>query len=480
MSETEDKLNQLQTRLVHLERYEEAFKRELADIRREIYLLKTKASDNQSGSQIVTEKRPPIREKVHQQTQTEIPSGKEKQEADNQAVPIFEMESAQRSERIKAQSNLEKFIGENLISKIGIVVLIIGVAIGAKYAIDNNLISPLMRIVFGYAVGLSLIGLAIKLKSKYLNYSAVLMSGGMAIMYFITYFAYTLYSIFSQTSAFGLMFFFTVFTVLASLIYNRQIIAHIGLVGAYAVPFLVSENSGRVDILFSYIAIINIGILAISVLKYWKPLYFTSFAFTWLIYSAWYFDDYKSSDQFSLAFSFLILFFSIFYISFISYKVLHKEPFKVENVFLILFNSFLFYGIGYSILDTENLERFLGFYTVINAFIHFAVGAVIYKLKLGDRTAFYLIVALVLTFLTIAVPVQFDGNWITLLWIAEAVFLFTIGRTRRIPLFEYYSFPLITFASVSLVNDWQQAFLPNRKFLKMPFIRFSTVIFIHP
>src|SRR3954469_23614750 len=48
-----------------------------------------------------------------------------------------------------AKANLEKFIGENLISKIGIIVLVLGVGIGAKYAIDNGWISPLMRIIFG-------------------------------------------------------------------------------------------------------------------------------------------------------------------------------------------------------------------------------------------------------------------------------------------------------------------------------------------
>src|SRR5205085_1793120 len=52
-----------------------------------------------------------------------------------------------------ARADLEKFIGENLISKIGIIVLVLGVGIGAKYAIDNGWISPLLRIAFGYVMG---------------------------------------------------------------------------------------------------------------------------------------------------------------------------------------------------------------------------------------------------------------------------------------------------------------------------------------
>jgi len=49
-------------------------------------------------------------------------------------------------------AEIEKFIGENLINKVGIAVLIIGVGIGVKYAIDNDLISPLVRIISGYFV----------------------------------------------------------------------------------------------------------------------------------------------------------------------------------------------------------------------------------------------------------------------------------------------------------------------------------------
>tara|TARA_R110000744_G_scaffold96896_2_gene187243 strand:+ start:10952 stop:11722 length:771 start_codon:yes stop_codon:yes gene_type:complete len=140
----------------------------------------------------------------------------------------------------KRKSNLEKFIGENLINKIGILITVIGVVIGAKYSIENNLISPLTRIILGYLVGLGLIGFGFKLKAKYENYSAVLVSGALAILYFITFAAYDLYGLFPQLMAFGIMLLCTVFGVVSALSYNKQVIAHIGLIGAYAVPFLLA------------------------------------------------------------------------------------------------------------------------------------------------------------------------------------------------------------------------------------------------
>src|SRR5687768_16139210 len=53
----------------------------------------------------------------------------------------------------KEPSRFENFIGLKLIHFVGIVVLIAGVTIGVKYAIDINIISPLVRIVLAYAAG---------------------------------------------------------------------------------------------------------------------------------------------------------------------------------------------------------------------------------------------------------------------------------------------------------------------------------------
>ena len=143
-------------------------------------------------------------------------------------------------------------------------------------------------------MGLGLLAFAFRLKKNYENFSAVLLSGSMAIMYFITYASYSFYGLIPQLFTFVLMVIITVFTVTAAINYNRQVIAHIGLVGAYAVPFLLSQGPENVVILFSYTAIINIGILVISFKKYWKPLYYSSFLLTWLMFLLWFVSKYQT------------------------------------------------------------------------------------------------------------------------------------------------------------------------------------------
>ena len=353
------------------------------------------------------------------------------------------------------KSDLEKFIGENLISKIGILILIIGVAIGAKYAIDKDILSPLTRIILGYLVGIGLMGFALKLKAKYENFSAVLLSGSIAIMYFLTYAAYDFYSLIPQELTFALMVIFTSFTVFAAVKYNQQVIAHIGLVGAYGVPFLLSDGSGNVAVLFTYITIINIGILILSFKKYWKPLFYLSFALAWLIFASWLFIDFKNDIHFKLALTFSIVFFLIFYSTNLAYKLHKNEVFGMTDVIILLLNSFIYYGIGFYILRGNKIGiEYLGLYTLINAIIHFLVSLIIFKRKLANKNLFYFILAMVITFITMAIPVQLSGNWVTIFWVIEATVLYYLGISKNINIYLKLSFPLIFLAVISLLQDW--------------------------
>src|SRR5690606_26505969 len=86
--------------------------------------------------------------------------------------------------------------------------------------------------------------------------------------------------------------------------------------------------------------------------------------------------------------------------------------------------------------------------------IHFVVGFIIYRQKLADINLFYFIIGLVLVFITIAVPVQLNGNWVTLLWATEATLLFWIGRSKQVTIYEKLSYPLMLLTVCSIFEDW--------------------------
>ncbi|MCE2613527.1 DUF2339 domain-containing protein [Flavobacteriaceae bacterium D16] len=404
-----------------------------------------------------------------------IPVAK-KPEAKVDSTPSPEPTTQPTSSKTPAKPafNLEKYIGESLISKIGMVILVIGAAIGVKYSIDNDLISPTVRIILGYMLGALLLFIGLRLKPKYETFSAILVSGAMAILYFMTFAAYLFYGMLPQWMAFGLMVLFTIATVALALKYDRQIIAHFGLVGAYSIPFLLDEGWAEPIVLFSYMAIINLGILFIAFKKYWKPLSLFSFGVTWFIYFTWFAINFEYTLHAGMAAFFAFLFFLIFYITFLAYKFIKKEVFSVLDVVLLLANSFIFYGLGYSIIEQSgDGESYLGAFTLFNALLHGIVSLIAYRFKLADKNIFYLVTGLVLVFITISIPVQLDGNWVTLLWLGEAVLLYHIGRTRNAGIYETMAYPLIALFVLSLIHDWGDlglaAYIPEESGKYPPF-----------
>lgn len=222
-SELNEKLNRL------LERQSE-FIKEIEFLRTEIEHLKSQEVKKPPTTTI-----PPFPESTKSQRYVD----RQPKHKATTAQPIKEnVQKPKKEQKKKASVVSEKLIAGNIMNKIGILITIIGVFIGVKYTIDNNLISPVARIVLAYLFAFGLLAVAFKLKKTYNNFSAVILSGAMTMLYFITFIAFDFYNLIPRVLAFLIMLIFTVFTVLSAQAYKKQIIAILGLVGAYAIPFL--------------------------------------------------------------------------------------------------------------------------------------------------------------------------------------------------------------------------------------------------
>ena len=447
MPDIQKQLDDLQQQIYSYKQRQIQMFKELQDMERELerlqFLLAPATQETSILSDLITEPAPPPFKPA--QVKVEVPPS-----------PIFNPRLEKQQQEFKQTSRgLEDFIGTNLISKVGIIITIIGIFIGAKYAIDNELISPFMRILLGYIAAASLIIIAIKLKEKYQYFSSILMGGGLAVIYFITYIAFDFYQIFPQAVAFFLMLITTASTVAIAIWYNQKIIAILGQVGAYAIPFLLSNNSGNVLVLFSYISIINIGLLFLSFKKDWKIVYRVAFYLSWFIYAIWITNgDYKNISFINVLI-FLTVNFLTFYGTFLSYKILRREDFKLYEIIVLLLNSLIYFFLGvYFISENYPAAHTLTWFTLINAIIHAAIGISIYKLKLFDKTVIHFVIALAILFITISIPIELDGNWVTLLWTIEGLLLYMIGYKNKRVLYVQVAAPVLIVALISLLQDW--------------------------
>ncbi|MBX7125281.1 MAG: DUF2339 domain-containing protein [Cyclobacteriaceae bacterium] len=346
---------------------------------------------------------------------------------------------------------LEEFLGTNVLNKIGIAVLIVGIGIGIRYAIDHSLISPLTRIILGYLAGFTLTGIAWRMKPRYEKFSAVLIAGGMATLYFVSFTAYAMYQLLPQIPTFVLMVAFTVMTVYIAMLYGLEVIAVIGMVGAYAVPFLLSDGSGKIVVLLTYISVINLGILALSYRRRWNILLYFSFGLTWLILYSWFITCGDGHEWLSLTFS------TVFYVTFYLMLVLRKlggvERNDSADTALLMINSVFCYTLGYQALDID-YTRWQGLYTLLSALPHVAVALALNRQKAQHEGTVWIAMGMALTFLTLAIPVQLDGRWVTDMWLMEAVILVWVSRRQRLPWMEYLGYVVLLLGAVNLISDW--------------------------
>jgi uncharacterized membrane protein len=350
--------------------------------------------------------------------------------------------------------DLEKFIGENLINKIGILILVLGISYFVKYAIDKDWINEPARVGIGILSGALVMGIAHKLRQKYAAFSSVFVAGAIAIFYFTIGIAFHSYHLFGQTAAFLIMVGITAFSCLISLSYDRKELAVLSLIGGFSVPFMVSTGQGNYVVLFTYILILNIGILALAYHKKWGIINILSYAFTVILYGAWLFNDMgEKTPHYLGALCFGFAFYFVFILINIINNLRTKGIFSPIELGILASNTFLFYGAGMLILEHYHPE-IKGLFTTALGLLNFGYAWFLYK-KFGlDKTAVYLLIGLTLTFITLAIPIQFEGNFITLFWAAEGVILLWLSQKSKITSYRFASIIVHLLMIVSLLMDW--------------------------
>jgi len=356
--------------------------------------------------------------------------------------------------------DLEKFIGENLANKIGIAVLVLGISFFVKYAIDKEWINEIGRVIIGLAAGGLLIAVAHRTRNSYRSFSSVLVGGGLSVFYFTIAYAFHQYHLIPQQAAFGIMILITAFAVGLSILYDRIELAILATLGGFLTPFLVSTGQDNYTALFTYLCILNTGLMVLAWFKKWRAINFIALFFTILIYGGWLGRRLIVGP--SLPVQAALLFATIFYFQFLVMNILNnvrkRKTFGAFDFIVVLSINFLYLSAGMLILDEWNGGKYQGLFTASLGAINLALAWYFYSRKQMDRNFIYLLIGLTITFISLAAPVQLKGNYITLFWAAESVVLFWLFQRSRITLIKIFSVLVLALMFVSLVMDWNQVY----------------------
>ena len=362
----------------------------------------------------------------------------------------------------KPGTDLEKFIGENLLSKVGITVLVLGISFFVKYAIDQNWINETGRVIIGLVAGGILIGIAHRIRNSYRSFSSVLMGGGLTVFYFTIAFAFHQYHLIDQKVAFGIMVIITVFAVLLSLYYDRLELAVLATIGGFITPFLVRGEQDNYVALFTYLCILNSGMMVLSWFKRWPSINMIALFFTTIIFGSWLVDklvfDYPTVVPYKNA----MLFASLFYLLFVTMNIINnirqKKTFTSFDFLVVLSINFLFFLAGMFILPYWNDGNYKGLFTALLGIFNLLLVLGFRQKKTIDPNFLSLLTGLTLTFISIAAPVQFKGNYVTLFWAAETVILFWLFQKTRNVQLKTASLIVAVLTLVSLAVTWIQVY----------------------
>ena len=169
--------------------------------------------------------------------------------------------------------NKDLFSVESIITKLGVLLLLIGIGFIFKLAYDNGYVTEELAILFGTLFGISLtvIGGLIRKKNQMIL-SQVLFGAGTATLFITTYAAYQGYGIISAMVAFAYMILIAISAFSLAMYINSVSMSVIAVIGGLLTPFIVELDFLGLDGLGLYIVVLALaGILVYSSTK-WKAL----------------------------------------------------------------------------------------------------------------------------------------------------------------------------------------------------------------
>lgn len=323
--------------------------------------------------------------------------------------------------------------GGNLVAKVGLLILFIGVSFLLKYAAARVSVPIEFRLIGVILADIALLVWGWRIREKRPGISLPVQGAALAILMLVTFGAFKMYNLIPGGLAFALLFALTAFTCLLAVLQNALWLAIFGIAGGFAAPIMTSTGQGSHVALFSYYALLNAGILAIALKRSWRLLNLIGFVFTFLIGTAWGVLKYVPENYLS-AQLFLILFF-VFYVAIALVYAARQAPQLKHYVdaTLVFGTPLVAFGLQYGLV--KEMHFGLAFSALALGLFYMALTLALWRrrgttLKLLAESFF----ALGIVFGTLAIPFALDGRWTSAAWALEGAGIVWVGLRQRQPL----------------------------------------------
>ncbi len=326
----------------------------------------------------------------------------------------------------------EFIFGGNTAVRIGIIILFFGVGFLLKYAAEHSKLPIELRLVATAVGAMAMLVFGWRQRSRRPGYGLILQGGAVGILYLTVFAALRLYSLLPPTIAFGLLVAIVVFSAMLAVLQNSMALAAVGAAGGFLAPILASTGSGDHVALFSYFAVLNLGIIAIGWFKSWRLLNLIGFVFTFVLASAWG-AKYYTPQHFATTEPFLLLFFFMYLAVGVLFATRQKPDLKGYVDGTLVFGTPLI-SFGLQVKMVEPYEYGLAFTALGAGAVYVTLASIMFRRAPETMRAFTeALLAIGVVFLSLAIPLALDGRWTAAAWALEGAGILWMGvRQHRL------------------------------------------------
>jgi len=308
--------------------------------------------------------------------------------------------------------------GENLLVKLGVVILFFGVSFLVKYAAQHGLFPVQLRLAATAVGGAALLGTGWRLRERRAEYALALQGGGIGILYLTTYAAFRLFALIPDLPAFGLLVAISALCGALAVLQESRTLALFGISGGFIAPLLASIGSGNPGLLFGYYTVLNAGIIGVAWFRSWRSLNLAGFLSTFLLSTFWGAQFYRPA-HFAAVEPFLVLFFLIY----VAVAVLFafRQPPDLKGMLdgtLVFGTPLAAFALQAGLVEQSRYG--LAWSALAAGVIYLVLGGMLLRSGKALQTLAGAFLAFGTVFLTLAIPLAFDGRWTSAVWAVEA------------------------------------------------------------
>jgi hypothetical protein len=326
-------------------------------------------------------------------------------------------------------------LGGTWLSRVGAILLFLGVGFFLKHAFEQDWIGPAGRVLAGLVAGVAMMAVGVRLArgATYRVPAQSLVAVGIGVLYLSLYAAHAFYDLVQAPAAFVAMAVVTALGFATALRLESRALAILATLGGLVAPVILSTDTDAAATLFTYLAILDLGVLFVAYRRGWRGLALLAFAGTQLLYWSWL-DRWYQPERLPTAFAWATAFFLAFAVWALRGPESERPGavVRLSRALIILAAPVLYFAAARRILHDASGRRLALLALALSAGYYLAARAA--ARSSADPRVALLHRALALGFLALAPAVTLSPLHLVIVWSVVGLALvtggFALGATR--------------------------------------------------